>query len=124
MSILVDANTRLLVQGITGREGSFHARACRDAGTKLVAGVVPGRGGELFDGQTPIFNTVRQAVEETGADASLIFVPPPFAADAILEAIDAGIGVVACITEGIPVLDMVRVKRALLGSRSRLVGPN
>ena len=124
MSILVDANTRLLVQGITGREGSFHARACRDAGTKLVAGVVPGRGGELFDGQTPIFNTVRQAVEETGADASLIFVPPPFAADAILEAIDAGIGVVACITEGIPVLDTMRVKQYLAGKPTVLIGPN
>ena len=124
MSILVDANTRLLVQGITGREGSFHARACRDAGTKLVAGVVPGRGGELFDGQTPIFNTVRQAVEETGADASLIFVPPPFAADAILQAIDAGIGVVACITDGIPVLDTVRVKQYLAGKPTLLMASN
>ena len=124
MSILVDSSTRLLVQGITGREGSFHARACRDAGTNLVAGVVPGRGGELFDGQTPIFNTVEQAVRETSANASLIFVPPPFAADACLEAIDARIGVVACITEGIPILDTMRVKRYLADKPTVLIGPN
>lgn len=123
MSILVGANTRLLIQGITGREGSFHARQCRDYGTRVVAGVTPGKGGIDVDG-IPVFNTVREAVEATGADASLVFVPAPFAADAILEAADAGLELVVCITEGIPVLDMVRVKRFLDGRPTRLIGPN
>ncbi len=123
MSILVGTHTRLLVQGITGREGSFHARQCRDYGTRVVAGVTPGKGGGAVDG-IPVFNTVRQAVEATGANTSLVFVPAPFAADAILEAVDAGLELVVCITEGIPVLDMVRVKRFLEGKPSRLIGPN
>ncbi|MER3450614.1 MAG: succinate--CoA ligase subunit alpha [Chloroflexota bacterium] len=123
MSILVGTHTRLLVQGITGREGSFHARQCRDYGTHVVAGVTPGKGGTDVDG-IPVFNTVRQAVKATGANTSLVFVPAPFAADAILEAIDAGLELVVCITEGIPVLDMVRVKRFLDGKPTRLIGPN
>jgi len=123
VSILVGTHTRLLVQGITGREGSFHARQCRDYGTRVVAGVTPGKGGGAVDG-IPVFNTVRQAVEATGANTSLVFVPAPFAADAILEAVDAGLELVVCITEGIPVLDMVRVKRFLEGKPSRLIGPN
>ena len=123
MSILVGSHTRLLVQGITGREGSFHARQCRDYGTKVVAGVTPGKGGTDVDG-IPVFNTVREAVKATGANASLVFVPAPFAADAILEAADAGLELVVCITEGIPVLDMVRVKRFLDGRPTRLIGPN
>ncbi len=124
MSILVNENTRLLVQGITGREGSFHARRCREYGANLVSGVTPGRGGQMFDEDVPVYNTVEQAVAETGADASLIFVPPPFAADAIAEAVDAGIGVIACITEGIPVLDTVRVVRSLRHKPVTLIGPN
>ncbi len=123
MSILVNQSTRVLIQGITGREGSFQAQRCIEYGTKVVAGVTPGRGGQSFEG-VPVFDTVRQAVRETGADCSLIFVPPAGAADAILEATDASIPVVICITEGIPTLDMVRVKRALQGSGSRLIGPN
>ena len=111
MSILVGRNTKLMVQGITGREGSFHALRCREYGADLVAGVTPGRGGQMFEDDVPIYNTVEQAVDETGADAALIFVPPPFAADAIVESIDAGIDVIACITEGIPVMDTVRVVR-------------
>ena len=124
MSILVDENTRLLVQGITGREGSFHAMRCKEYGTNLVAGVTPGRGGSLFDDSVPVFNTVEQAVAETGANASLIFVPPPFAADAIAETVDAGIPVIACITEGIPVMDTVKVMRHLRGRAVTLIGPN
>ena len=124
MSILVDENTRLLVQGITGREGSFHAMRCKEYGTNLVAGVTPGRGGSLFDDSVPVFNTVEQAVAETGANASLIFVPPPFAADAIAETVDAGIPVIACITEGIPVMDTVKVVRHLRGRAVTLIGPN
>ncbi len=124
MSILVDENTRLLVQGITGREGSFHAMRCKEYGTNLVAGVTPGRGGALFDDSVPVFNTVEQAVAETGANASLIFVPPPFAADAIVETVDAGIPVIACITEGIPVMDTVKVVRHLRGRAVTLIGPN
>ena len=124
MSILVDENTRLLVQGITGREGSFHAMRCKEYGTNLVAGVTPGRGGSLFDDSVPVFNTVEQAVAETGANASLIFVPPPFAADAIVETVDAGIPVIACITEGIPVMDTVKVVRHLRGRAVTLIGPN
>ena len=123
MSILVDRATRLLVQGITGKEGSFHARACREYGTKVVAGVTPGKGGTEQDG-VPVFHTVAEAVAATGANCSLIFVPPAFAADAILEAADAGVPLVVCITEGIPALDMVRVKRVLEGRETRLVGPN
>ena len=124
MSILVGRNTRLMVQGITGREGSFHAMRCREYGADLVAGVTPGRGGQMFDDDVPIYNTVEQAVDETGADAALIFVPPPFAADAIVESIDAGIDVIACITEGIPVMDTVRVVRYLKGKPTTLIGPN
>src|SRR5204863_4909227 len=110
MSILVDKSTRVLTQGITGATGQFHTKACKEYGTKMVAGVTPGKGGTDFEG-IPIFDTVEQAVRETGANASVIYVPPPFAADAILEAVDAGIALVVCITEGIPIGDMVRVKR-------------
>ncbi|MCE2458949.1 MAG: succinate--CoA ligase subunit alpha [Dehalococcoidia bacterium] len=124
MSILVDRNTKLMVQGITGREGSFHAMRCREYGADLVSGVTPGRGGQMFDDDVPIYNTVEQAVDETGANAALIFVPPPFAADAIVESIDAGMDVIACITEGIPVMDTVRVVRYLKGKSTTLIGPN
>ena len=123
MSILVDKKTRLVVQGITGKEGTFHALACRDYGTTLVAGVTPGKGGSRHEG-VPVFDTVRQAVAMEGANTTLIFVPPAFAADAILEAIDAAVPLVVCITEGIPTLDMVRVARFLRGSGTRLIGPN
>lgn len=123
MSILIDENTRLLVQGITGSEGSFHTRRCMEYGTKVVAGVTPGKGGSLFDG-VPVFNRVEEAVKETGANASMIFVPPAFAADAILEAADAGVPLVVCITEGIPTLDMVGVLRYLKEKSTRLIGPN
>ena len=123
MSILVDKNTKVLTQGITGSTGQFHTRACKEYGTQMVAGVTPGKGGTDFEG-IPIFDTVAQAVAETGANASVIYVPPPFAADAILEAVDAELELVVCITEGIPVLDMVRVKRCLQGSKTRLIGPN
>ena len=123
MSILIDKNTRVLTQGITGSTGQFHTRACLEYGTKMVAGVTPGRGGTDFEG-IPIFNTVDQAVRATGADASVIYVPPAFAGDAIMEAVDAGVSLVVCITEGIPVLDMVRVKRFMEGKPTRLVGPN
>lgn len=124
MSVLVDEHTRLLVQGITGGEGSQHARRSIAYGTKVVAGVTPGRGGQMFDGTVPVFNTVEQAVRETGANCSIIYVPAAGAADAILEAADAGIPLVVCITEGMPVLDMVMVKRYLRGSGTRLIGPN
>jgi succinyl-CoA synthetase alpha subunit len=124
MSILVNKDSRVVVQGITGGAGSFHARQCIEYGTKIVSGVTPGRGGEKFDDKVPVFNTVVEAVAETGADISLIFVPPPGAADAILEAADAGCNLVICITEGIPVLDMVRVRRWLDGKPVRLIGPN
>ena len=123
MSILVDENTRLLVQGITGSEGSFHTRRCIEYGTNVVAGVTPGKGGSSFDG-VPVFNSVEQAVKVTGANASMIFVPPPFAADSILEAADAGLSSVACITDGIPTLDMVTVLGYLKRKTTRLVGPN
>jgi succinyl-CoA synthetase alpha subunit len=123
MSIFVDKKTRLVVQGITGREGTFHALACRDYGTTVVAGVTPGKGGSHHEG-VPVFDTVREAVAKEGANAALIFVPPAFAADAILEAIDAAVPLVVCITEGIPTLDMVRVARFLRGSGTRLIGPN
>jgi succinyl-CoA synthetase alpha subunit len=124
MSILVNRSSRVVVQGITGSAGSFHARQCIEYGTQIVAGVTPGRGGEKFDGQVPVFDTVAEAVQKTGADVSLIFVPPPGAADAILEAADAGCPLVICITEGIPVMDMVRVRRWLQGRPTRLIGPN
>ncbi|HXR96545.1 MAG TPA: succinate--CoA ligase subunit alpha [Terriglobales bacterium] len=123
MSILVNSRTRLLVQGITGREGSFHARMCREYGTNVVAGVTPGKGGTTHEG-TPVFDTVRQAVNATGADVSVIFVPPPFAADAIMEACDAELPLIVCITEGIPTLDMVRAWDMVRYSSSRLIGPN
>ncbi|MEX2245496.1 MAG: succinate--CoA ligase subunit alpha [Dehalococcoidia bacterium] len=123
MSVLVNKDTRVLVQGITGREGSFQTKRCIEYGTKVVAGVTPGRGGETAEG-VPVFDTVSQAVRETGAECSLIFVPPAGAADAILEATDAGMPLVVCITEGIPTLDMVKVKRAIAGGPSRLIGPN
>ena len=125
MSILVGKQTKLLVQGITGSQGAFHTRGCRDYGTNVVAGVTPGKGGEKFDDSIPIFNTVRDAVKATGANASMIFVPPPFAADAILEAIDAEVELAVCITEGIPVADMLKVRRVLDSqTRTRLIGPN
>ena len=123
MSILVDKKTRLVVQGMTGREGTFHALACRDYGTTVVAGVTPGKGGSRHEG-VPVLDTVREAVAKEGANTALIFVPPAFAADAILEAIDAAVPLVVCITEGIPTLDMVRVARFLRGSGTRLIGPN
>ncbi len=123
MSVLVGNDTRLVVQGITGREGQFHARGAIDYGTKVVAGVTPGKAGDTVEG-VPVFNTLRDAVTKTGANASVIFVPPPFAADAILEAVDARIPLVVCITEGIPALDMVEVMRVVSGSASRLIGPN
>jgi succinyl-CoA synthetase alpha subunit len=125
MSILVNRDTKVLVQGITGAYGGNHTRWCMEYGTKVVAGVTPGKGGQKFEDKVPIFNTVAEAVQKSGANASMIFVPPPFAADAILEAIDAGIALVACITEGIPVVDMIGVRRVLDGqSRTRLIGPN
>jgi succinyl-CoA synthetase alpha subunit len=123
MSILVDKSTRVIVQGLTGREGTFHAKACAEYGTKIVGGVTPGKGGTIHEGW-PIFNTMQEAVDKTGADASMIFVPPPFAADAIMEAADAEIELIVCITEGIPTLDMVRAWEYLQNRRSRLIGPN
>ena len=123
MSILIDRETRLLVQGITGSEGSFHTRQMLEYGTRIVAGVTPGKGGQDFEG-VPVFNTVSEAAGQTGADVSVIFVPAPFAADAIMEAADAGVELAVCITEGIPVLDMVRVKHYLSSRRTRLIGPN
>src|SRR6202042_3245092 len=123
MSVLVDKSTRLIVQGITGKEGTFHAMACAEYGTKVVGGVTPGKGGTMHEGW-PVFNTVADAVKDTGANATMIFVPPPFAADAILEAEDAGIPLIVCITEGIPTLDMVKVWARLKNSPSRLIGPN
>ncbi len=123
MSVLVNKNSRVICQGLTGRQGSFHAEQCQAYGTQLVGGVTPGRGGDTHLG-VPVFNTVGEAVKETGADVSMIYVPAPFAADAILEAADAGIELVVCITEGIPVLDMVRVKDALRDYDTRLIGPN
>jgi succinyl-CoA synthetase alpha subunit len=125
MSVWVGKNTRLLVQGLTGREGSFHALASRDYGTQVVAGVTPGKGGSVHEG-IPVFNTVGEAVEQTGANASMIFVPPPFAADAVVEAAEGGVALIACITEGIPTNDMIRVKAALAtqAAGARLIGPN
>jgi succinyl-CoA synthetase alpha subunit len=124
MSILLNKNTKILVQGITGSEGSFHTQQMLEYNTNVVAGVTPGKGGTLANEKVPVFNSVRDAVEKTGANASIIFVPPPFAADAMLEAIDAGVELIIAITEGVPVRDMVTVKHALSGSKSRLVGPN
>ena len=123
MSVLVDKNTRVIVQGITGREGTFHAKGCAEYGTKVVCGVTPGKGGSKHEGW-PVFNTVADAVKETGANATVIFVPPPFAADAIMEAADAEIPLIVCITEGIPALDMVKAWQYLKGKKSRLIGPN
>jgi succinyl-CoA synthetase alpha subunit len=123
MSVFVDKNTRVVVQGITGKEGQFHTRHCVDYGTQVVAGVTPGKAGQKMD-EIPVFNTVKDAVDEAGANCSLIFVPPAFAADAVMEAADAGIGVIVAITEGIPVLDMMRVKNYLVDKPSRLIGPN
>ncbi|HEX5658489.1 MAG TPA: succinate--CoA ligase subunit alpha [Polyangiales bacterium] len=125
MAILVGKQTKLLVQGITGSQGAFHTKQCIEYGTNVVAGVTPGKGGEKFEGKVGIFNTVRDAVKETGANASMVFVPPPFAADAILEAIDAEVELVVCITEGIPVTDMLKVRRVLDSqTKTRLIGPN
>lgn len=124
MTVLVDKSTKVLVQGITGGEGSFHARQMLEYGTQVVAGVTPGKGGQKFDDKVPVFDTVSSAVASTGADASVIFVPPPFAADAIMEAAEAGVGLVVCITEGIPTADMVSVREYLRGRQTRLVGPN
>ncbi len=123
MSIYVDKNTRVICQGITGKSGSFHTKGCRDYGTQMVGGVTPGKGGTDFEGM-PIFDTVEEAVKETGANATMIFVPPPFTADAILEALDAGIPTIVAITEGVPVLDMVPVYRKIRASKSVLIGPN
>jgi succinyl-CoA synthetase alpha subunit len=123
MAVLVDKNTRLIVQGITGKEGTFHAKGCADYGTKVVGGVTPGKGGTIHEGW-PVFDTVEKAVAETGANATVIFVPPPFAADAILEANSAGLPLIICITEGIPINDMVKVWSVLKHSKSTLIGPN
>lgn len=123
MAIWVDENTRVVVQGITGREGSFHARLCREYGTKIVAGVTPGKGGTNHEG-VPVYNSVQEAVEKEQADASVIFVPPPFAADAILEAVDADVRLVVCITEGVPVFDMLKVANSMKDKGTRLIGPN
>ncbi len=124
MSILVDRNTRVITQGITGSQGTFHTQQALAYGTQVVGGVTPGKGGSTVLDDVPVFDSVQEAVQKTGATASQIYVPPPFAADAILEAIDAEVPLIICITEGIPVMDMVRVKRALCGSKSRLIGPN
>ena len=123
MAIFVDKNTKVVVQGITGREGQFHTRACVEYGTTVVAGVTPGKGGQFMDA-IPVFNMVAQAVRHTGANTSMIFVPPPFAADAIMESADSGVDLIVCITEGIPVMDMLRVKSFLVGKSVRLLGPN
>jgi succinyl-CoA synthetase alpha subunit len=123
MAVLVNNDTRLIVQGITGKEGTFHAKGCAEYGTKVVGGVTPGKGGTTHEGW-PVFNTVADAVKQTGANATMIFVPPPFAADAILEAEDAGVPLIVCITEGIPTLDMVKVWAKIKSSQSRLIGPN
>lgn len=124
MSTFIDKNTRLLVQGITGRDGSFHTRQMIEYGTQVVGGVTPGKGGQKFENQVPIFNTVAEAVNKTGANATVIYVPPPFAADAMMEAADAGVSFIVCITEGVPVLDMTRVYPFVKERGSRLLGPN
>ena len=124
MSVLVNKDTRVVISGITGGAGSFHARQCIEYGTNVVAGVTPGKGGQMFDGKVPVFNTIRESVEKEGANACAIFVPPAFAADAILEAIDANVSLIITITEGIPVRDMAIVKERLLQTNCRLIGPN
>src|SRR2546425_10493984 len=124
MSVLVDKNTRLLVQGITGSAGAFHTRQCIDYGTNVVAGVTPGKGGQMFDEKIPVFDTVWEAKQKTNCNVSMIFVPAAFAADSILEAVDANVDLVVCITEGIPVMDMMRVKAQMRGKRTRVIGPN
>ncbi|MBA3386368.1 MAG: succinate--CoA ligase subunit alpha [Chthoniobacterales bacterium] len=124
MSVLVDKNTRLLVQGLTGKAGGFHAKQCMEYGTNIVGGVTPGRGGEKFEGTVPVFDTVAEARTQTSCNVSVIFVPAAGAADGILEAVDAGVELVVCITEGIPVMDMMRVKAQMAGKKSRLIGPN
>src|SRR6266850_5416137 len=124
MSILVDKNTRLVVQGITGSAGAFHTRQCMEYGTNVVAGVTPGKGGQMFEGKVPVFDTVWEARQKTNCNVSMIFVPAAAAADSILEAVDAGVELVVCITEGIPGMDMMRVKAQMNGSKSRLIGPN
>src|ERR671914_1278068 len=123
MAVLIDKNTRLIVQGITGREGTFHAKQAQAYGTQVVGGVTPGKGGTVHEGW-PVFNTVADAVRETGANATVIFVPPPFAADAIMEAADAQLPLAVCITEGIPVLDMMKAMEIVRESKTRLIGPN
>jgi succinyl-CoA synthetase alpha subunit len=123
MSVLVDKNTRVVTQGITGKTGQFHTRACREYGTQMVAGVTPGKGGQDFEG-IPLYDTVHEAKKQAGANVSIIYVPPPFAADAIMEAVDADLDLVICITEGIPVLDMLKVATFMEGKRTRLIGPN
>ncbi len=124
MSILINKDTRVVVQGITGKEGTFHSQQCLEYGTNIVAGVTPGKGGQVWEGKVPIYNTVAEAVEKEGANAALIFVPPPFCADAIMEATDAGVEVIVTITEGIPTLDMLKAKRYMEGKNVRMVGPN
>src|SRR3954462_10405233 len=124
MSVLVDKNTRLVVQVITGSAGGFHARQCMEYGTNVVAGVTPGKGGQMFDNKVPVFDTVCEARQQTGCNVSVIFVPAASAADSILEAVDAGVELVICITEGIPVMDMMRVKAEMAGKPARLIGPN
>ena len=124
MSVLVDKNTRLVVQGITGSAGAFHTRQCMDYGTNVVAGVTPGKGGQMFEGKVPVFDTIWEARQKTECNASMLFVPAAAAADSILEAVDAGVELVVCITEGIPVMDMMRVKALMRGKKSRLIGPN
>jgi succinyl-CoA synthetase alpha subunit len=123
MSVLVNKNTRVVTQGITGKTGAFHTRACREYGTQMVAGVTPGKGGQDFEG-IPLYDTVHEAKKQAGANVSIIYVPPPFAADAIMEAVDADLDLVICITEGIPVLDMLKVATYMEGKRTRLIGPN
>src|SRR6202030_4657352 len=124
MAVLVDKSTRLVVQGITGSAGGFHARQCIEYGTNVVAGVTPGKGGQMFDGKVPVFDTVAEARQQTGCNVSMIFVPAPAAADSILEAVDSGVELVVCITEGIPVMDMMRVKALMRGKQARLIAPN
>lgn len=124
MSVFIDQDTRLVVQGITGRDGSFHTRQMAEYGTRVVAGVTPGKGGQVFDDHIPVFNTVQEAVDETRANTSVIYVPAPFAADAIFEAADAGVGLIVCITEGVPVREMVRVLPYVKEKEARLIGPN
>jgi len=124
MSVFIDKNTKLVIQGITGRDGSFHAKQMMEYGTQVVAGVTPGKGGQTFEGTVPIFNTVMDAVQATGANTSVIYVPPPFAADAIMEAAAAGVSLIVCITEGVPVLDMTKVYPFVKERGVRLIGPN